>query len=137
MFPLLFADLLVVLHLAYVLFVVFGAILVRYRRWVMWAHIPAALWGAFISAVGGVCPLTPWENHFRQLAGQSGYQGGFIEHYILPVLYPAGLTLDMQRVEAVIVVVVNVALYAWVTRNWKRENRGTGERENGEQGTGG
>ena len=116
MLPLLAANLLVLLHLAFVLFVVFGAILVRYRRWVMWVHLPAALWGAFISAIGGVCPLTPWENHLRQLAGQSGYQGGFIEHYIIPVLYPSALTLDLQRAEAVFVVVVNVGLYAWAFR---------------------
>jgi len=117
MLPLLLADLLVLLHLTFVLFVVFGAILVRYRRWVMWVHLPAALWGAFISAIGGVCPLTPWENHFRQLAGQSGYQGGFIEHYIIPVLYPSALTLDLQRAEAVFVVIVNAGLYLWV---WKK-----------------
>jgi len=117
MLPLLLANLLVLLHLAFVLFVVFGAILVRYRRWVMWVHLPAALWGAFISAIGGVCPLTPWENHFRQLAGQSGYQGGFIEHYIIPVLYPSALTLDLQRAEAVFVVIVNAGLYLWV---WKK-----------------
>jgi len=117
MLPLLLANLLVLLHLAFVLFVVFGAILVRYRRWVMWVHLPAALWGAVISAIGGVCPLTPWENHFRQLAGQSGYQGGFIEHYIIPVLYPSALTLDLQRAEAVFVVIVNAGLYLWV---WKK-----------------
>jgi len=132
MLPLLLANLLVLLHLAFVLFVVFGAILVRYRRWVMWVHLPAALWGAVISAIGGVCPLTPWENHFRQLAGQSGYQGGFIEHYIIPVLYPSALTLDLQRAEAVFVVVVNVGLYAWALRDRRAvppsPHRGEGDR---------
>ncbi len=113
---LLLADLLVLLHLAYILFVVFGAVLVRYRHWMIWLHLPAAAWGAFISATGRICPLTPWENHFRQLAGQGGYTGGFIEHYLIPVIYPAGLTLDLQRAEAVFVVVVNLGLYTWVLR---------------------
>jgi uncharacterized protein DUF2784 len=116
-FPLLLANLLVLLHLAYILFVLFGAALVAWRRWIIWLHLPAIAWGTFVSAMGWVCPLTPWENHFRQLAGQEGYQGGFIEHYILPVLYPAGLTLDLQRAEAVLVVVVNSGLYLWV---WRR-----------------
>jgi len=130
--PLLLADLLVLLHLAYIFFVVFGAVLVRYRHWVIWLHLPAAAWGAFVSATGRICPLTPWENHFRQLAGQGGYAGGFIEHYLIPLIYPAGLTLDLQRAEAVFVVVVNAALYAWVIRSWSAvppsPHRGEGDR---------
>ncbi|HEX2254539.1 MAG TPA: DUF2784 domain-containing protein [Thermoanaerobaculia bacterium] len=119
----LLADLLVVVHLGFVVFVVLGGLLVL--RWprVAWAHLPAALWGAGIEVTGGVCPLTPWENRLRALGGESGYAGGFVEHYLLPVLYPGALTREVQLVLATFVVVVNVAVYAVVWRRRRRAGR--------------
>jgi hypothetical protein len=108
------ADLVVLIHFAFVLFVVFGGLLVL--RWprVMYLHLPAAAWGAFIELAGGICPLTPLENSLRRSAGLAGYQGGFVEHYILPVLYPAGLTRGVQLTLGMLVIAINLAIYAWV-----------------------
>ena len=108
------ADLVVLVHFAFVLFVVFGGLLaLRWPR-VMYLHLPAAVWGTFIELAGGICPLTPLENSLRRSAGLAGYEGGFVEHYILPVLYPAGLTRGVQLTLAMLVVGVNVAIYGWV-----------------------
>lgn len=114
----LLADLLVLVHLAFVLFVVLGGLLVL--RWprLAWLHIPAAAWGAFIEAVGWICPLTPLENLLRRHAGEAGYAGGFIEHYIITLLYPPGLTRNVQFVLTAIVVAVNLAVYAVLFRRW-------------------
>jgi hypothetical protein len=105
------ADLLVVLHLAFVLFVVLGGFLVHWRRRLAWLHIPVAAWGALIEFRGWICPLTPWEQHLRQRAGEAGYTGGFIEHYLLPVLYPAGLSPGIQRTLGMFVVGINAVAY--------------------------
>jgi hypothetical protein len=112
----LLADLLVVVHLAFVLFVVAGALLVVRWRALIWVHVPCVLWGALIEFGGWVCPLTPLENHWRVLGGQAGYAGGFVEHYLLPVLYPPSLTRGVQVVLGVIVLTINVAAY----RRWLR-----------------
>jgi hypothetical protein len=116
----LLADLVVVIHLAFVLFVVLGGLLVLRRPRLAWLHVPAALWGAWIEISGWVCPLTPLENALRHAAGQAGYAGGFIHHYILPVLYPPGLTREAQHVLAALVVLVNVAAYAVLLRRTPR-----------------
>jgi len=107
----LLADLVVALHLLFVIFVVAGGLLVL--RWprVMWLHLPAAVWGALIEFAGWICPLTPLENAFRARSGGVGYSGGFIEHYLLPVLYPAELTRGVQLVLGVLVVTLNFAVY--------------------------
>ena len=81
-------------------------------RWVVWLHLPAAIWGALIEFTNVRCPLTPLEKQLRVLAGQQGYEGGFIAHYILPVLYPAGLTRGTQIALGAAVVVLNAAVYA-------------------------
>ena len=87
------ADLLVVLHLAFAAFVVFGGFLAWQWRWVIFAHVPALAWGFWVETSGQIfSPLTPLENHFRHLAGEAGYQGGFLDHYLVPILYPPGLT---------------------------------------------
>lgn len=113
----LLADSIFLIHLAFILFVVLGgALLIRWPR-LIWLHIPAVLWGIGIEISGKVCPLTPWENHFRQLAGEAGYAGGFVEHYLLPIVYPRGLTPTVQYVLAGIVLVVNAYFY-W--RWWRR-----------------
>ena len=87
-------------------------------RWpaVRWVHLPAALWGVWIELSGGICPLTPLENALRRHAGQPGYAGDFVARYLLPVLYPRGLTRQAQLVLAAIVVAVNVGVYWWVSR---------------------
>lgn len=106
------ADSLVALHLAFILFVVLGGFLTwRWRR-VAWVHLPAAAWGALIEFMGWVCPLTPLENRFRRLAGQLGYDGGFIEHYLIPVIYPDDWTLGLRIVLGGFVVIVNAVAYA-------------------------
>jgi hypothetical protein len=112
----LLADLVVLTHAGFVVFVVLGGLLaLRWRRAPL-LHIPAALWGGWIEISGGICPLTPLENWLRERSGSRGYAGGFIEHYLLPVLYPDGLTRPVQYVLAAVVVVANVVVYAWVWR---------------------
>ena len=108
------ADFVVVAHSLFVLFVMFGGLLVL-RWWrVFYLHLPAVACGAFIEFAGGICPLTPLENSLRSSAGQAGYQGGFVEHYILPVLYPAGLTRNTQVVLGTIVIAINLVIYSLI-----------------------
>lgn len=112
----LLADLVVGLHFLFVLFVVLGGLLVlRWPRLIR-VHVPVAVYGALIEFVGWVCPLTPLENSLRARAGDQGYAGGFVEHYMLPVLYPAGLTWGVQLVLGALVVVLNIAIYWYVLR---------------------
>jgi hypothetical protein len=110
------ADLVVILHFAFVLFVIFGGLLVL--RWprLAYVHLPVALYGALIELVGWICPLTPLEKRLRESAGLQGYHGGFVEHYILPVLYPAGLTRGVQWVLGMLVLGINLVIYAFVAR---------------------
>jgi len=114
------ADLVVVLHLAFIVFVVGGGLLAIRWRWIPWVHLPAAAWGAILEIRGLICPLTPLENWLRREAGGSGYTGGFIEHYLLPILYPPGLTSSIQLLLAALVVAANVAAYACVWRSYRR-----------------
>lgn len=109
------ADALVALHLAFVAFVVLGGLLVLRWRWLAWVHIPAAIWGAWIEFAGWICPLTPLENRLREEAGQQGYATSFVEYYLLPALYPASLTRDMQWLLGAVVIAVNAVVYfaAW------------------------
>lgn len=108
------ADAVVVLHLAFVLFVVFGGLLVTRYRWLALLHVPAFVWGAYIAISGGLCPLTGIENRLRRNAGVAIYDSGFIEHYIYPVLYPPGLTRTAQFGLAAIVLGINGTIYAWI-----------------------
>lgn len=108
------ADAVLLLHLGFILFALLGAALALRWRWMPVVHLPAAAWGFFVELTGRVCPLTDWENRFRLLAGQAGYAESFIEHYLLAVIYPAGLTREIQFVLAGIVVIINVALYGWL-----------------------
>lgn len=120
------ADLLVLLHLAFVAFVVAGGLLVLRWPHLAWVHVPCAAWGAVVSFAGWVCPLTPLENHFRQQAGEAGYSGDFVARYLLPVLYPEGLTREAQVVLGALVVVVNTAVYAAAWRRAHRPGRARG-----------
>lgn len=114
------ADAVLVLHLAFIVFVLLGGLLaLRWRR-APWLHLPAAAWGVYIELSGGLCPLTPLENSLRRAAGEAGYAGSFIEHYLLPVIYPAGLTQEIQYLLAAIVLGMNALAYGWV---WGRRRR--------------
>ncbi len=115
------ADILAVVHFAFVLFVVFGGFLTWHRRWVLRIHLPAAAWGTLIEFMGWICPLTPLENALRHKAGEAGYAGGFIEQYLLPIVYPAGLTRGTQVTLGVLVVLVNVVAYLGT---WRRRKDG-------------
>lgn len=105
------ADFVVLLHACFVLFVMLGGFLVLWKPAIAWCHIPAVLWGATIEFMGWICPLTPLENMLRARAGRTGYETGFVEHYIVPVLYPAELTKKMQIGFGIIVLGVNVTIY--------------------------
>lgn len=114
------ADAVLVFHIAFVLFALFGGLLVlRNRRWLA-LHLPALAWGIWIEASHGLCPLTPIENHFRHRAGQVGYEGGCIEHYLLPLLYPAGLTPHAQAIIAVGFALWSLVVYALVWRRYRQ-----------------
>ena len=120
MFYTLTADAVVLLHLACVIFVVAGGLLVfRWRR-VALLHLPAVVWAALLEFRGWLCPLTPLELKLRASGGQAGYGGGFIEHYILPVLYPAELDKVMQVEIGSLVIAVNIAVYGWLL--WRIKN---------------
>ena len=108
------ADLLVVLHLAFICFVVLGGLLVLKWPWMALMHIPAAVWGALVEFQGWWCPLTPLEQRLRAAAGEAGYSGSFIEHYLLPIIYPADLTRDLQLQLGLFVVTINAAIYGWL-----------------------
>jgi hypothetical protein len=111
-------DLVVAGHFAFILFALFGAaLLVRWPR-LVWVHVPALAWGAYIEASGAICPLTPLEMQLRAAAGQGGYGGGFIDHYLTPVIYPEGLTRGTQWIFSGILVAINLLLYArwWLKR---------------------
>jgi hypothetical protein len=112
----LLADAVVLLHTAFVAFVVLGGFLAWRWRWLVWLHLPCAVWGVLIEYRGWICPLTPIENYFRSRAGLEGYRGGFIEHYILPLLYPAGLTPPKQVVLGTFALVVNLIAYGVLVR---------------------
>jgi hypothetical protein len=110
----LLADLVLIVHAGFVAFVVLGALLaLRWPR-IAWVHVPVVLWGAGIEFLGGICPLTPLENHWRRLAGELGYPGGFVEHYLMSALYPDGLTRQVQLALGALVLLVNAAIYKWV-----------------------
>jgi len=115
------ADAVVLLHGLFVVFAAVGGLLVLRYRWVAWLHLPAAGWAVLVGYAGWICPLTPLENRLRRLGGERGYQGGFIEHYLLPVLYPEGLTEAGQVVIGTVVLLVNVAIYGWLL--WRRERK--------------
>lgn len=108
------ADAVLLLHLGFIVFVMLGGFLVvRWPR-LMLLHVPAVIWGAFVESTGSICPLTFVENHLRMAAGASGYAGSFVEHYLLGVIYPAGLSRPVQYGLALLVIAVNGAIYAWL-----------------------
>ena len=117
------ADLLLVFHLGFVCFVVAGGLLVLKWRWLMVPHLPAVIWGALIEFQGWLCPLTPWEQQLRLAAGQAGYHGSFIEHYLLPVIYPPGLEHNTQLILGSVVIVINAVVYGWIIIRSRKAGR--------------
>ncbi|MEX0733931.1 MAG: DUF2784 domain-containing protein [Steroidobacteraceae bacterium] len=116
------ADAVLVLHLAFILFVVLGGLVVLRAPRLAWLHLPAVVWGACIEIFGWICPLTPLENRLRALGGEDGYAGGFIEHYLTALIYPAGLTRNLQFLLGALVVAINLAVYL---RLWQRRRAGS------------
>jgi len=113
----LLADLVLLLHFLFVLFVLCGGLLVLRWQWIAWLHLPAAAWGAVVEFTGWICPLTPLENWLRPQGGEATYRSDFIAQYLLPVLYPEELTRDLQLLLGTVVVVLNAAVYWWI---WRR-----------------
>jgi hypothetical protein len=124
MLPRLLADGVVLVHTAFVAFVVLGGFLAWRWRPLVWAHVPCALWGMLIEYRGWICPLTPLENALRRRAGLEGYAGGFVEHYVIPVLYPAGLTRPTQALLGTLVLVVNLVAYGVLLRRTLHQGGG-------------
>jgi hypothetical protein len=118
----LLADLVLIVHLAFVVFVLCGGLLVLRWRWIAWLHMPAIAWGAFVEFSGWICPLTPLENWLRAQGGEATYRSDFIARYLLPVLYPGDLTRDLQLLLGTVVVVINTAVYWWL---WRMQALGT------------
>jgi len=116
----LLADLVVLFHFAFIAFVVAGGLLVLWRpRWA-WFHLPALAWGTYTELTATICPLTPLENALRREAGTAGYTGGFVEHYVVPTIYPAGLTPSAQAWIGAALIAINATLYALA---WRRHAR--------------
>ncbi|HYR60580.1 MAG TPA: DUF2784 domain-containing protein [Nitrospiraceae bacterium] len=120
MYPLL-ANLVLIVHLAFVVFVLCGGLLVLRWQWIAWLHVPAIAWGAFVEFSGWICPLTPLEYWLRAQGGEISYRSDFIAQYLLPVLYPGDLTRDLQLLLGTVVIVLNAAVYWWL---WQMQARG-------------
>ena len=114
------ADLVVVAHLLFILYALFGGLFGLWRRWSLWVHVPTAVWIAVIEFQGWICPLTPLENTLRSAGGSAGYEAGFVEHYLMPVIYPPGLTRTSQIMFGGVAIAVNVAVYIVVLPRLRR-----------------
>ena len=112
----LLSGLTVIVHLVFVMFVIAGGLLVIHWPWLMCLHITAVIWAAAVELFGWICPLTPLENWFRQGSGQSPYETDFVERWVVPLLYPHGLTREVQIVLGLFVIIVNLSVYAWLYR---------------------
>jgi len=117
------ADLLLLIHLAFIVFVVMGGFFVLKWPRLALLHLPAVVWGAIVEIKGLLCPLTPWENSLRHMAGQEGYSEGFIEYYLIPLIYPAELTRDLQITMGLIVVAINLSIYSYIVYRLIRKNK--------------
>ena len=118
------ADAVLLLHLLFVVFVVAGGLLALRWRWLPLAHLPALAWAAWVEFSGRTCPLTPLENALRSAGGEAGYSGGFIEHYLLPLLYPAALTRELQWTLGIGLLALNLIVYAMVVFKRRPRRRG-------------
>ncbi len=113
------ADLVALTHFAFIVFALFGGLLALRWRWVPLAHVPAVVWGATVELSGCFCPLTPLENSLRRAGGSAGYSGGFIERYLMPLIYPEALTRELQLLLGCVLVVLNLAVYLMVWRRFR------------------
>ncbi len=110
------ADFVVITHALFIVFVIFGGFIVLKWHKVMWLHIPCAIWGVLIEFFGWICPLTYLENYYRELGNSNYYESSFIQHYLIPIIYPPGLTTGVQILLGVIVIVINLVVYGIVWR---------------------
>ncbi|HWR59524.1 MAG TPA: DUF2784 domain-containing protein [Thermodesulfovibrionales bacterium] len=117
-----FADIVLLFHFAFIIFAVFGGAIVFFRRRAAWLHLPAVLWSAAVNFASWICPLTPLENSFRAKADESGFEGGFIEHYIEPLVYPGGMPREMELIAGISVLAWNCLVYLIVMRWGRRRN---------------
>ena len=114
------ADLVLGFHFAFIVFAVLGGFVVLWKPRVAWLHVPSVVWSAFVNLFGQVCPLTPLENSFRHLAGQAGYEGGFIEHYITPLVYPGVMPERWGLIAGFSVLIWNVFVYTLLAATLRR-----------------
>lgn len=119
----LLADIVLLIHFGFVLFTMLGGLLVPYRLWLAWLHIPIVLWAVMINLFGWICPLTPLENSLRISAGQAGYAGGFVQHYIAPLIYLQGTSPQFGLKLGAMVLIWNLAVYGWVITRLRRQHR--------------
>ncbi|MDX1455920.1 MAG: DUF2784 domain-containing protein [Gammaproteobacteria bacterium] len=110
----LLANTVLLLHALFIVFVVLGGLLVLRNPRIAWLHVPVAIYGVLVEWIGWICPLTPLENHFRSLAGEQGYSSGFIQHHLLPLIYPVNYTPRLQLVLGAIVLLTNIAIYGFI-----------------------
>ena len=118
----LLADMVLLLHVAFILFALSGGLIILWKRWVIWIHLPVLLWASVVNLAGWTCPLTPLENALRALAGQVGYEGGFVEHYVVPLVYPDVMFRDLEMVSGLAVLACNVLTYAFVIHRIRRHS---------------
>ncbi len=119
----LFADFVLLLHGAFIVFVLLGGLLVWRRPRLGWLHLTAVVWAVWVAWAGWVCPLTPLENALRHAAGQAGYRDSFVQHYLLALIYPDGLTRGVQIGLGLFVALLNLAVYALLVRAWRARRR--------------
>ena len=120
------ADAMMISHLLYIVFVVVGGLAAFRARWVLWLHVPAVAWAIYVQYFGRVCPLTDWEKGLRGLAGEAGYEGGFIDRYLMPVIYPTDMPVAMNLVLGTLVILVNAAVYGWLIAHIRRPHPHSG-----------
>lgn len=112
------ADVVIALHLLFIVFALLGGLCIIWRKWVLAIHLPTAIWITIVELNGWICPLTPLENRLREASGGAGYTGGFIEHYVIPLIYPVGLTPGIQAILGVLAIVTNLVIYCFVVYRW-------------------
>ena len=123
----LLADMVLLMHFLFIIFVIFGGLLtIKWKR-AVWFHLPLLMWGVLIEYVGWICPLTPLENYLRTQGGGSGYDSSFIEYYLLPVIYPGNLTREIQLLLGTLLIFINIVVYLFVWLKWKKKTAPKGE----------
>lgn len=115
------ADLVLIVHLLFIIHGVFGGLLAFWRRWLIWIHLPAAVWAAAVVLMGWPCPLTPLEIYLRHMAGDAGYSGSFIEHYLISLIYPPGLTRPVQIALGLGVLGTNILVYSLLFQKSRKQ----------------